>query len=227
MASRISKVIRRLISLTADPSSGLADGDQWYNSTSNQFMNRAGGVTVEAALDRFGYARSRTDEWYAIQEGTTSSNATAEDRLVCSPFIVQRPLTLGSICYELVSACTNGLLRAGVYADDGGGRPGALLVDAGTVSATTTGIKKWSSLGLALTPGIYWLATVPQGTTAAGSYTTSGGQHPLIGFVETDPVTTGTNNARRYETITGALGSLTGVTPSATGAGPHWFVKFS
>ena len=62
------------------------------------------------------------------------------------------------------SAATS-LMRLGVYEDDGGGQPGNLLVDAGTVDTSTTGLKE-IVIAETLTAGIWWLAGVTQTQTA-------------------------------------------------------------
>ena len=61
--------------------------------------------------------------------------------------------------------------RLAVFNDDGNGRPGTLVVDAGTVEAATTGAKE-ATISVTLTPGLYWVA-------AAGQFTTTGAQ-PLL-----------------------------------------------
>lgn len=70
------------------------------------------------------------------------------------------------------------VFRLGVYADDGTGYPGALLVDAGSISTGTGNAGTVATGGtpgayavtlgtpLVLTPGLYWLAGVVQGVTS-------------------------------------------------------------
>ena len=62
------------------------------------------------------------------------------------------------------------VMRLGLYADNGAGRPtGAPLVDAGTVDTTgSTGTKTSTFTAITLQPGRYWIAGVVQGAITAG-----------------------------------------------------------
>ena len=64
------------------------------------------------------------------------------------------------------------LFRLGIYAD-ANGYPGALLVDAGTVSRDTLGFKT-VTISLAITDGVYWIAQAQQGPSALGNCVISG-----------------------------------------------------
>ncbi len=64
--------------------------------------------------------------------------------------------------------------RAGIYADNGLGFPGALILDAGSKSLHTTsggagaaGALNWTGLSQTLTPGLYWLAFVVSSAVTA------------------------------------------------------------
>jgi hypothetical protein len=55
-------------------------------------------------------------------------------------------------------------VRLGIYQDDGTFYPGALLLDAGTVAAASTGEKSITGLTQVLQAGtVYWLVAAPQG----------------------------------------------------------------
>ena len=59
-------------------------------------------------------------------------------------------------------------LRAGIYADTGRGLPGSLVSDAGVLAADgASGSLVWADLSIALTPGLYWLVFVAQGTATS------------------------------------------------------------
>jgi hypothetical protein len=65
---------------------------------------------------------------------------------------------------HFTDATASELLRVGIYADDNG-RPGALVLDAGTIDlSTATGVKSLS-ISQAVSNGRYWLASVRQGPT--------------------------------------------------------------
>lgn len=72
---------------------------------------------------------------------------------------------------------TGSTVRLGIYADDGTGKPGALLLDAGTLDATTAAGSKEITVAQALTGGLYWLASVAQDSASVPTrhtVTTSG-----------------------------------------------------
>lgn len=83
------------------------------------------------------------------------------------------------------AASADGLVRMGLYTD-AGGRPGDLLVDAGTIATDTTGYKNFIVADLPLdTPGNFWLAVHHTATTGGTVPETShnNGPHRVGGFV--------------------------------------------
>jgi len=59
-----------------------------------------------------------------------------------------------------VGATVGGVLRIGLYLDSGHGYPDALVLDAGTVDASSSGVKTLS-YDLTLAKGLYWTALHP------------------------------------------------------------------
>lgn len=53
--------------------------------------------------------------------------------------------------------------RLGIWADDGCGRPGPLILDAGTGRPGTSGVQEVCGLSNTFTPGLYWVGGVEQG----------------------------------------------------------------
>ncbi|MEU7170314.1 hypothetical protein ABZ949_02335 [Micromonospora tulbaghiae] len=94
---------------------------------------------------------------------TTAVIPNGDGSLCGAPFFVGQPRGFDRIGVEVTTAAAATNVRLGIYADTGGGLPGALVLDAGTVDASTTGTKELTiSTGL-LAPGEYWLAAVAQG----------------------------------------------------------------
>jgi hypothetical protein len=79
------------------------------------------------------------------------------------PMKIDKATTLKSLSVNCTAAAAGSTVRLGVYSDDGGGKPSALLLDAGTVDTTTTGIKTTGVLSLLLAPGLYWLCANANG----------------------------------------------------------------
>lgn len=95
-------------------------------------------------------------------------------------------IELDGIAFNVGAAGSAGATnRALLYADDGAGKPGALLLDSGLVDTTTTGIKKTTGLasGMLSSPnGLYWATVVAQGgatTRAAITYSASAAQQTV------------------------------------------------
>lgn len=76
-----------------------------------------------------------------------------------SPFIVSGTnQTFDRIAVQ-VTGVGAGSLRMGIYRDTGSIYPGSLLLDAGVVDISTTGLKE-IVIAQNLTPGLYWLADI-------------------------------------------------------------------
>ena len=94
---------------------------------------------------------------YAHYCGSSSKAITANQLYAC-PFLIARNMTADRIGVEVATLLT-GSLRMGIYANGTNLYPGALLLDAGVVDTSTTGLKELT-INLALTRGLIWLAFV-------------------------------------------------------------------
>lgn len=106
--------------------------------------------------------------------------AMAVNTLYAAPFYVPRTTTFTSINIEVTVLALASSMRLGIYTDTSGA-PDALVLDAGTVSLTTTG-GKTIAISQSLAAGWYWLAGVGNGlaTLRAASQTNAMGNQ--IGF---------------------------------------------
>lgn len=89
---------------------------------------------------------------------TTDTQALSINTLYAIPFFVPETKTYTSINIEVTTLGVLANGRLGIYRDSDGA-PGALVLDAGTISATTTGAKT-IAISQSLTAGWYWLAYV-------------------------------------------------------------------
>jgi hypothetical protein len=174
--------------------------------------------------------------WYAAPNfGSVSTSITLNNgALRATPFWVPNAVTVQAIACEVTTGGGAGALyRAGIYADDGTGRPGALLLDAGTFSVAAgdpgvPGVLTITGLSTALTPGVYWIAGVVQGNPAPQPTLrtiTPAGIMPNIDFGTSTPtaaeITAGVN----------ATGSQTGALPnpfvysSVSSAAPRIYIQ--
>jgi hypothetical protein len=98
------------------------------------------------------------------------------------PFFLSSSITLDRIGAECTGAIASTVYRLGIYNSNSDGYPSSLILDAGTIDTSTTGAKE-ITISQALTPGLYYFASVNQG--AAGNPTmrcyssTSGNNAPL------------------------------------------------
>lgn len=104
--------------------------------------------------------RSGEDTW-PVFSGTAAAAFGVGD-MRCIPFHVPRPITAIRIGAKITSAGGAGsLARLGIYADDGTGKPGSLILDAGTIDGTVLGLGL-ITISQALPAGLIWLSYVAQ-----------------------------------------------------------------
>lgn len=94
--------------------------------------------------------------------GTRGKAQLTADTASAAPFVVPRATAFDQLSLEITTAVAGSTVRLGIYADDGAGRPGALVLDAGTVNASGIGAKTISA-SITLQPGLYWLAAAARG----------------------------------------------------------------
>lgn len=146
--------------------------------------------------------------------GTAGSNTTAvvaEGVMRLYPFMIYKDMTIDYIACEIVTTPggAGSVTRLGIY-DNVDGIPTNLVLDAGTVATTGTGMAS-IAISQALTAGIYWMTAVSQGaSTPAPTYrviTINTGQKRS---------STATANMTRWSFqengVTGALPSTTSAT---------------
>lgn len=95
-----------------------------------------------------------------------------------APWNVVQTISIDRMFAEVVTAGNAGAVyRLGIYASTSEGEPGALVLDAGTIDAATTGVKEASFAAVTLDPGRYWVGGVSQNaaTTAPIMRTTGTG----------------------------------------------------
>jgi hypothetical protein len=89
--------------------------------------------------------------------GTLSTGAPSANNLRALPFATGKVITLDRIGIN-VTTLSAGNVRLGIYADDGNGYPGSLVLDAGAQSTGTTGVKELTISQALAANTLYWLA---------------------------------------------------------------------
>lgn len=78
------------------------------------------------------------------------------------PAYVPNAVTLSRIGSEITGAGDAGSkLRLGIYTDDGTGRPGSLVIDAGTIAGDSVAVQE-ITISQALGSGVFWFVAVVQ-----------------------------------------------------------------
>lgn len=221
----------RLPIIAGDPSSP-EDGEMWYNSTLNTFRMKPNSSFPMPTGPGTRFADYATATWYMVQNGSANTANANVSRAFTNPFVLPRKATLSGIAYEISTAwgTAAGNTRLGIYNDDGGRQPTALVADYGTVAATV-GIKA-VTVSTVLNPGMYWIVAVNQGGSGSptGQFRSVSGEHEFIGDVGSTPGSSFFNGSlNSYYSDTGFTGAL----PSTFGAvagitlGPRFAVRFS
>lgn len=92
------------------------------------------------------------------------------------PYVVEEPHTFIGLGLNVTTAGAAGaIIRFGLYQDNNG-IPGALIVDAGTVAADTTGFKA-VTISAMLAPGLYWTSVASQGPSTQPTVKMRAGWH--------------------------------------------------
>lgn len=135
----------------------------------------------------------------ATMFSTPSGSTMFANVLAYVPFCCGKKARFTEIGLQVTAAGT-GSVRLGIY-KNGAGQPTDLVLDAGTVAVTSTGVKT-ITIAQTLEPGWYWLASVFQsgGSPAAIASVTSV-SHPSIGFTTNPGVQQGMFQAYAYGTL--------------------------
>jgi len=113
------------------------------------------------------------------------------DVLVAIPFITPKNITLDRIAVRVTTQALAKQIRLGIYIDDGNLYPGSLILDAGTVSATGTGVRTITINQTLYKNRLYWLCLVSNGTPTV-VVAPFDSIVPILGYDNTLPLTPGT-----------------------------------
>lgn len=104
--------------------------------------------------------------YFAPNTMSISTSATlGVGTLRAVPFWIPMQTTLSKLGAEVTIVGDAGsVIRLGLYADDGSTRPGALVVDGGTILGDSATLQE-VTISTVVGPGIYWAAAVVQNVT--------------------------------------------------------------
>ena len=125
----------------------------------------------------------RTGHYHITGRGSGTAQTIGANTLWAIPFIVARDMTVDRIAIEVSALAEGASARLGIYNNGTNLYPGSLLLDAGTVSVATTGIKT-ITINQALPKGIYWMVVVSDGNPSLSSLYIYYGSTFILGLRE-------------------------------------------
>lgn len=211
------------ISMTTAPDAG--DKIPMWDGTSEDFQ-----AITWANLHAYTGLRKRYEAgMYYQTNGTPAADSTlitVANTIYFHAFAVGEALTVDRISLGVTTAAAAGaVLRLGIYASDADNQPGALVLDAGTIAADSTGYKEITISQALSANTLYWIAVVPQVTgtpTVRASGAGAGAEWVGHAANSTDPRTSTYTQA----SVTGALPNpATPTTSSAPTSSPSVKVR--
>jgi hypothetical protein len=163
--------------------------------TSGQVLTSAGADvtptwTSQGELYTYGQRNFLSGYYYTMPFfGLANTAALVLNSLNFIPFLVNKTTSFSRISVRVTAGAASSVIRLGVYTNVGSGtdKPDALISGTeGTVDSTTSGSKVITfGTALVLNPGMYWLASVPQGgapstTCTSNQYSTPWLPGPLV-----------------------------------------------
>lgn len=150
---------------TGDPTNPRA-GDIWLNSTSNtpKYVDATGSVTTLGGGGGTGVnagVRPIPNGMYSLVGYDTvgsAVNSLNSGVVTAQPFILATAATATRLRVQVDTGAASSVARLAIYSNNAtSDQPDALLLNAGTISAATSGIKT-ITISQPLTAGLWWLA---------------------------------------------------------------------
>lgn len=140
------------------------------------YLDKTGSHTADLAAHTRDYLETRRTGEYLLPlgvVGTASAITVTVNTLYATPFIVARDMTIDRLAIHIFNNVGSGNARLGIYKEGINLYPGDLLLNAGTVSLATDGVKA-ITISQALVKGLYWMAfvadtSVPIRSTSSGA----------------------------------------------------------
>lgn len=129
----------------------------------------------------------RTGNYYAnfLTGGAqTTQGLASANSLRAFPFYVPKLSRFDRIAIRVTTAGTGPTprVRLGIYKDNGNIYPSSLVMDAGELDVSATGVKELT-INISLPEGLYWIALVGQDTTSLAVAATPNSDHyPIVGY---------------------------------------------
>jgi hypothetical protein len=129
------------------------------SGTATQFLKADGSSDSTSYLPT---VISGTAVYVPTHQGTASTWSLGTGFMDLVPVQITKAVTASGIaCRVTTAGQATSVIRMGIFNSDANFQPSSLLLDAGTISSSTTGTKE-ITISQALSPGVYWLAVVGQ-----------------------------------------------------------------
>lgn len=131
----------------------------------NRVLNPLPTVAQLAADSQTGQGGFTVGDYYmTFQSTNTATQLLTLDRLLLQPWYLPENVTIDRLGAEVTSAGSAGsVVRLGIYADNGAGLPGSLVLDAGTIDGTSNTVQTITlDPTTSLTRGLYWWGCAAQ-----------------------------------------------------------------
>lgn len=140
---------------------GGTTGHAFAAATPTKVELRLTHLSLQSIRDIIRIRRPPQDlQTYGYGETGLSTIAMANLTVYARPFVNTDVQTFTAISLEVTTGGSSGsITRLGIYNDDGTGLPSTLLLDAGSVATTATGVKS-ITISQELGVGLYWLAAM-------------------------------------------------------------------
>lgn len=106
----------------------------------------------------------------ALQTGLGATATATIGVSILHPWLVYEDMTISEVRLHVATGAGAGALwRIGIYGSDATGAiAGSLVSDLGTCDPTSTGVKAFTGLSIALSAGVYWIGYALQGSGTGG-----------------------------------------------------------
>lgn len=151
-AGQLVVVQRAVIGAAAGHPDGAAIESPVTGGVLRRLMFAAMGPPAYVAGDYYGPPSS-------APRSSGSPGGAVVNRIYLHPLVVSRRQRFDAIAFRNQAIAATGVVRLGLYrSTDPDGYPGALAIEAGTVTTDTVGDKVATFAAITLDPGLYWAA---------------------------------------------------------------------
>jgi hypothetical protein len=166
----------------------------------------------------------RSTYWYEAKVGATiNTSIYTQNRAYYWSLFLSEAITIDRLGVEVTGANASTTWRIGIYNSDSNGLPSTVLLDAGTVDCSTTGLKT-ITVSQTIQAGFYFIAGCWQGGSSSPflrSLLQTGGIYSPI--ASTNQQSTNYITQYHVDSVTGAFPTFSG---SSTGSSPFTRTQF-